>query len=245
MHLQVVLWRLGSTVCQGGVAMRRTHPLEIIVILIGIIILGVGLLLPVVSRPREPDRRMSCLSNAKQLMLGLKQYTQDFAECYPWRTGQTKADEAWLDLGMLYPNYTSSWRPFWCPESKDRPFVPQSASGDKVAFPLEPLVSSSSREVISYAYGIDARDPAQRTGWTENALSTVRLLADKKAGAWLTSHSNHKRDGRTVGYHDGHAKWKAGDNPLDPDEDDDTIGPPTAPDYNDWWSDPPYWGEDP
>jgi prepilin-type processing-associated H-X9-DG protein len=225
--------------------MRRTHPLEIIVVLIGIIILAVGLLLPVIEGPREPDRRMSCLSNAKQLGLAIKQYSQDYMESYPWRTGQTSPEEAWLDLGMLFPNYISSWRCFHCPVSQDRPFIPQCAFGDKGAHPLEPLVSSDSRDAISYAYGIDARDPARRTAWTEDALSSTRLLADKKAGARLTAQSNHKLDGRNVLYNDGHVKWKAGDGPLDPDEDDDAIGAPGAPDCTDWWSDPPYYGEEP
>ena len=130
-------------------------------------------------------------------------------------------------------------------------FEPKSESGDKKDHPFEPLKPADNTEVISYAYGLDASDPADKLPWTENAPSTVRLAADKKAG-WdveddskvnPTAMSNHRAEGRNVTYQDGHVKWKPGGKALDPDETDDEIGDPDAADYSDWWSDPPYYRE--
>jgi prepilin-type processing-associated H-X9-DG protein len=222
----------------------------IAVVVVGFILyLFVGWLLSRAFAPEGPQRRVSCLNNIKQLGLALKQYVEDYGDAYPWRAGAANPDEAWLDVGVLYPNYTSSWKTYLCPKSKDRPFEPVCALGDLKDNPLQPLLSRNSREVISYAYCIDASDPEQRTAWTENAPATVRLLADKKAGTKIGSPgnpvkmANHKDDGRNVLYHDGHVKWKPGANALDPDEDRAEVGDPNAADYKAWWSDPPYYGE--
>jgi prepilin-type processing-associated H-X9-DG protein len=229
--------------------MRKTHPLEIAVVVI-CVVLSVWLFLPRWwFRHGEQSRRAACLCNIKQLGLAMKQYTQDYDDVYPWRTGAVSPDEAWLDLAMVYPNYTSSWKNYLCPASRDRYFDPRCDSGRKEDYPLEPLYSASSTEVISYAYGIDASDPKHPIAWTENARATVRLFADKKAGTRIGSPgnavnaANHRDDGRNVLYHDGHVKWKPGTDALDPDEDQAAIGDPTATDYKTWWSDPPYYGE--
>jgi len=225
--------------------MRAPRLWEAIVVFVGIVLLGIlvwGQIVSTLTYDRFPQRD-SCRNNIKQIGLALKQYTQDYDDRYPWNVGATNPAEAWRDLGMLYPNYNSGWRSFLCPYSQDRMFTPKGALGELDRHPLQPLVSANSHEVISYAYGIDARDPKGPVAWTEAAPSTVRILADKKAGVALTKRSNHKLDGRSVLYHDGHVKWRAGEGPMDPDAEDDTVGAPGAKKYRAWWSDPPYYGE--
>jgi prepilin-type processing-associated H-X9-DG protein len=230
--------------------MRKTHPLEIAVVVICVLFF-VWLFLPRwwFHHDGEQPPRAACLSNVKQLGLALKQYSYDFGDRYPWRAGAANPDEAWLDLGMLFPNYTSSSRCFFCPAGEDRPFELVCALGCKMDHPLEPLCCAGSREVISCAYCFDAGDPQKPTAWTENAHSSVRILADKKAGTVIgsagnpTKMANHKDDGRNVLYQDGHVKWRPGAGALDPDEDDAAFGDPAATDYKAWWSDPPYHGE--
>ena len=102
---------------------------------------------------------------------------------------------------MLFPNYNSGFESFICPSSKDRNFEPVAESGaDKKEEPLEPIKNSPG---ISYGYCFnkDDNDP-----WTENAISTIRLMADKKA-AYEIGHgenppekANHKDEGRQVLY---------------------------------------------
>jgi len=198
---------------------------------------------------RDWHRRSFCLSNLKQLGLGLKQYAQEFDDKYPWSVGRRDPGEAWRDLGLLYPNYITEIGVYICPGSKDRKFEPMCDAGPKEDYPFEPL-RDSPKERTSYGYCFDARNPANPTSWRQNAKSTVRLLADKKAGLGLSERSNHKGEGRHVLYpaghvkwEDGHVKWKSGKMALDPEPEDDQIGAPDAKDYTAWWSDPPYYGE--
>ena len=230
--------------------MRPIRLWEGLVLLVGIIffvILLLDLILPMLAGPR-PRRRSPCLSNLKQLGLGLKQYAQDFDEKYPWQVGRTEPGAAWRDLGLLYPNYITAIGIFLCPSSKDRKFDPMCASGPKEDYAFEPF-RDNSRERISYGYCFDNTDSAKTTSWDENTKSTVRIMADKKAGLPIghpdnsRNKANHKDDGRYVLYQDGHVKWKSGKKALDPEPDDDAIGAPGLADYSAWWSDPPFYGE--
>jgi prepilin-type processing-associated H-X9-DG protein len=198
-------------------------------------------------RAREQSRRAACLNNVKQLGLAMKQYSQDFEDTYPWLLGATNPQNAWLDLGMLYPNYCTSFRTFFCPSADDQPWdVKAIDRSDKNDKPLLPFASASNKEVTSYSYGMNGTKE-KPLPWTESARFTVRLLADKKAGIKIDDESfrlfNHRKDGRNVLYQDGHVKWAVGGKPLDPDAEDDKIGKPDADDYKAFWSDPPFYGE--
>jgi hypothetical protein len=206
-----------------------------------------GALLPAFVRAREAARRASCMNNIKQLGLGMKQYTQDYRDACPWREGAADPDEAWRDLGLLYPSYMSAPKTYLCPSSHDRLFEPNATGGGllKDNWPST-LAGGNTKEVISYAYCY-ARTTRGPRSWHEQDRDTVRLLADKKAGITIggdeAQWANHRDDGRNVLYNDGHTRWKSGSDPLDPDEDSDRIGKPDAIDYTDWWSDPPWYGE--
>jgi len=54
-----------------------------LLVVIAIIAILASILFPVFARARENARRTSCLSNMKQIGLGLMQYTQDYDERYP------------------------------------------------------------------------------------------------------------------------------------------------------------------
>lgn len=155
---------------------------------------------------------------------------------------------------MLFPNYDTAWKSFLCPSARDRQFKPKAeshSSEDKEKYPFDPLYDNpNKKERISYSYAIDGTDQPNTEAWTENAKSTVRISADKKAAikiptdADLYKDYNHKRDGRNLLYHDGHVKWKAGgDKGIDPDEDDDDVGDPGWDKFRPFWSDPLFYNE--
>ena len=180
--------------------MRKSRMVEVIVVLGVLILLVVVFLQVLLRRPREtggPDGRLWCLKNLKQHGLALAQYAQDFDGRYPWRVGAVNPGEAWKDLAMLFPGYNSSWESFICPSSRDRMFDPKCASGDKIDHPFEPLLPANNREVISYAYCFDARDPGNPKAWTEEAPGALRLMADKKAG-YPVGHAKIPRLRRTT-----------------------------------------------
>jgi len=54
-----------------------------LLVVIAIVSILAAILFPVFGRARENARRTSCLSNLKQISLGIMQYTQDYDEIYP------------------------------------------------------------------------------------------------------------------------------------------------------------------
>ena len=103
---------------------RRTHPkndvfsaftlIELLVV-IAIIAILAAILFPVFARARENARRTSCLSNIKQMGLGMMQYVQDYDDIYPTHYNGT---QRWPQ--MMNP-YVKSNQLYDCP-SRDAGF---------------------------------------------------------------------------------------------------------------------------
>ena len=62
---------------------HRAFTLIELLVVIAIIAILAAILFPVFARARENARRSSCMSNMKQIGLGLMMYTQDYDEHYP------------------------------------------------------------------------------------------------------------------------------------------------------------------
>jgi len=103
----------------ASVASRATSKsaftlIELLVV-IAIIAILAAILFPVFGRARENARRSSCMSNMKQLGLGMTQYTQDYDERLPMLflgTNNTPSQVTWRY--MIYP-YVKSTQVFFCP----------------------------------------------------------------------------------------------------------------------------------
>lgn len=97
-------------------------------VVIAIIAILAAILFPVFAKVREKARQTSCLSNEKQLGLGLIQYQQDYDENFP-----IVADiwgEGWA--GRIYP-YVKSTGVFACP---DDPTAPAASDLYRVSYAL-------------------------------------------------------------------------------------------------------------
>lgn len=68
-----------------------------LLVVIAIIAILAAILFPVFSRARENARRTSCLSNMKQIGIGIMQYTQDYDERYPRFWGGIGADDRYAN----------------------------------------------------------------------------------------------------------------------------------------------------
>jgi len=90
--------------------MRRGFTLIELLVVIAIIAILAAILFPVFARAREKARQTSCLSNLKQLGLGLMMYAQDYDERLP-------ATYQWVTQGVDWPLY--SWRAAMLPYVKN------------------------------------------------------------------------------------------------------------------------------
>lgn len=90
-----------------------------LLVVIAIIAILAAILFPVFAQAREKARQSSCLSNLKQIGLGLMQYTQDYDETVvPNDNGPSWSNnpQSWID--MLRP-YIKGDGIFVCPSSSD------------------------------------------------------------------------------------------------------------------------------
>jgi len=113
--------------------MKKFHKaftlIELLVV-IAIIAILAAILFPVFARARENARRASCMSNLKQIGLGMMMYVQDYDEKYPSsyiNTSQTSPDGPnthgywlngmWFWQQIIYP-YTKSVQIYRCPSAE-------------------------------------------------------------------------------------------------------------------------------
>ena len=62
---------------------RRGFTLIELLVVIAIIAILAAILFPVFARAREKAKATNCLSNCKQLILGMMMYVQDYDDNYP------------------------------------------------------------------------------------------------------------------------------------------------------------------
>jgi prepilin-type N-terminal cleavage/methylation domain-containing protein len=70
---------------------RRGFTLVELLVVIGIIALLISILMPALSRAREQAQRTQCMSNQKQLLLGIIMYTEDFKGAFPFSGWDSQA----------------------------------------------------------------------------------------------------------------------------------------------------------
>jgi prepilin-type N-terminal cleavage/methylation domain-containing protein/prepilin-type processing-associated H-X9-DG protein len=88
-----------------------------LLVVIAIIAILAAILFPVFAKAREKARQISCLSNLKQLGLGMMQYTQDNDEVFPQSNVPSDHDN-WAQ--GIFP-YVKSVDVYRCPDNPDAP----------------------------------------------------------------------------------------------------------------------------
>ncbi len=98
-------------------ASRRGFTLIELLVVIAIIAILAAILFPVFAQARENARRISCLSNMKQVDTAVMMYTQDYDETLPTLTNDSSVSpNIRLDLWNLMQPYTKNKDIFYCPD---------------------------------------------------------------------------------------------------------------------------------
>ncbi len=210
--------------------MRRGFTLIELLVVVGILAVLAAILFPVFARAREKARQASCLSNVRQLLVGLHMYASDnddflprHCPCCPHYTG-TAPNLVYFHgcwAAQIYP-YVKNSQVFACPSARDSPMSGQlSAAGGnfpavsrgygfnlgldyrlmgQVRFPADCFALADSNNY-------DGTDPTRDCCPTGFIGPTPRGPGCCAVKAPFGHVSQRHNEGANVGYVDGHAKW--------------------------------------
>lgn len=102
---------------------RNAFTLIELLVVIAIIAILAAILFPVFAQAREKARQASCLSNARQIGMGVRMYVQDYDETFPiWHAYSKKTAAIHYGIeGDLQP-YLKNLQIFKCPNDVGGPF---------------------------------------------------------------------------------------------------------------------------
>ena len=103
--------------------MKRGFTLIELLVVIAIIAILAAILFPVFAQAREKARQVSCLSNARQIALGVRMYVQDYDETFPlWHAYSKKTAAPHYGIEVDVQPYLKNQAIFKCPNDAGGPF---------------------------------------------------------------------------------------------------------------------------
>jgi prepilin-type N-terminal cleavage/methylation domain-containing protein/prepilin-type processing-associated H-X9-DG protein len=214
---------------QNNLQHRGFTLIELLVV-IAIIAILASILFPVFARARENARRASCLSNLKQIGLGVMMYTQDYDETYPpygctigatppngWVGSWEQTNQRWDWPNIIYP-YVKSNQLYICP-SRDSTSITGSYGANTAVMGFATAKSLSAVQSASTTYLImDWNSPRIVPSYIPNVSVTgYGWLPDSGnlgvTGVYTSSPPSYDWtngrhfDGINITFADGHVKW--------------------------------------
>lgn len=202
---------------------RKAFTLIELLVVIAIIAILAAILFPVFARARENARRTSCLSNIKQIGLGVMQYVQDYDEMYPmaYNGGNPSGSQYWNEV--LQP-YVKSTQVFRCPSSQMtgivgnygslRSIMPISLTSD--TFVRLPAIQAAASVFMVFDYGnyyasasnvINSGDNSQYLPGMGTSGGVCNNATDGGPIKYADCQNGRHFTGVNMAYADGHAKW--------------------------------------
>ncbi len=180
---------------------KRGFTLIELLVVIAIIAILAAILFPVFAKAREKARTTACLSNLKQLGLGLHMYIQDYDESFPGRcVSSTYPDCTGTNYWyQVIDPYLKSTQLLVCP-SRRTAAVGYGYNTYAVADPATILATGSSLAAV--------KDPSTLLLLADTTTApTAYRPSDYDWATWSTYYPTIHSDGFNVVHVDGHAKW--------------------------------------
>jgi len=209
---------------------RQGFTLIELLVVIAIIAILAAILFPVFAKAREKARQTSCLSNVKQLGLGLTMYNTDYDErmpmhCPAWpEYDGTNHHACWA--GQVYP-YVKNQQLFQCPSfPRDADMGGQAPPGGGPAYQLvrrsygfNLALDAQSLGAVKYpaeciaiadATNVDDNDSCCATGYVAPVPRNDCCQTNAPYGHVSARHN----EGANHVFCDGHAKWMKRTEPI-------------------------------
>jgi prepilin-type N-terminal cleavage/methylation domain-containing protein/prepilin-type processing-associated H-X9-DG protein len=118
MNSSTLTGRRSRTIVEKGFTL-----IELLVV-IAIIAILAAILFPVFAQAREKARAASCLSNTKQMGLGVLMYTQDYDEVFPKAQSKDQYNNGWANSWAIVTQpYIKNYSVYRCPSDPDTDLV--------------------------------------------------------------------------------------------------------------------------
>lgn len=186
---------------------QRGFTLIELLVVIAIIAILAAILFPVFAKAREKARQASCLSNIRQIGVGVMMYLDDYNECF------VSCDSSYRWYMPMYP-YVKNTQVFKCPSLSNEGGTANTdyvmnglfAHGEAQASFTMPAETIMLSERCKGAY-YDGYHP-----WPTASSQNWDSLSNYLAGDghnWFVDHISQDRHngGTNYGFADGHAKW--------------------------------------